>query len=446
MKKVIIVLLVLAALLLLLLPGAVGMVAEREYRALMVQSQELTPGLRYVVEDYQRGWFRSNARYRLEVDPALLLPAEELEELPPSFALQSQAEIHHGPLFLTALGAPGGSPGPGLALSLDALSVRGPEGAVTALPGQITTRLGLFGRNRSDIVLEPVEANFGASADGGTFKWAGMQGHVHFSSGLDDLQSDLEIGGMELGSPEWRMQLGAMQFAGHHKLTEFGFWAGAGSAEMGTLQITTPTFGPLVIGPVQAQADVRLSDQPDFEAPAVEIDFIESFDAVTVGDWEGGPLVFSINIDDLDAAALGELSNAFNPATGQPMMEAADPGRLLEQMQALLVRGPHVRLREFSFGTPDGDLLMTAEFAFPPTGPGELGALLIGLDATARVRIPTAVTARLRTINPALGPQLDGLLAGGLLQEDGDYLVMDAALKSGLLTINGQPLPIPLGF
>lgn len=443
-KKIVIVLLVLVALLLLLLPGAVGMMAERQYRALMVQSQELTPGLRYVVEDYQRGWFRSSARYRLEIEPALLLPEEEPQDLPPSFALFSEADIHHGPVFLTALSAEGGQIGPGLALSLDRLSLRGPEGAVTALPGHISTRLGIFSRNRSDILLHAVDGTLGREDT--LLSWQGMQGKVRFDNALSDLSSDLVIGGFELSAPTWQVAMGEMHIDGRHQLTEFGFWAGAGSAEIAPLSMTAPAVGKLVLGPLSAEADVRVTRTTGSGQPAVTIDLEESFEAVHVGEWLGGPLRFSIVIEDLDAAALGEISAAVQELDSPAHAEDASPAMLLDHMQALLVHGPRLMLREFHFGTPDGALLMTADFAFPPTGPGELGALLAGLEASMNIRVPTAVVDRLKALNPDLGPQLDGLLGTGLLAQDAQFLVMDAALKGGLLTINGQPMPLPLGF
>lgn len=443
-KKIVIVILVLVALLLLLLPGAVGMIAERQYRTLMVQSQELTRGLRYVVEDYRRGWFRSSARYRLEVEPALLVPAEQSQQLPPSFALLSEAEIHHGPVFLTALSAEGGRPGPGLALSLDRLSLRGPEGSITAIPGQISTRLGFFGHNQSDISLHPVAGTYDSGQ--ASLGWEGMNGAVGFDNKLRKFSSDVRVGAFELTTPEWRIQSGEMQFGGRHQLTEFGFWAGNGSARIDPLQITAPAVGTLVLGPLQAQADVRLTNATGSPGAAVTIDLEESFEAVQVGNWRGGPLRLSMTITDLDAVALGDISNDLRDAPRQAHADAATPAALLEQLQALLVHGPSLALRELRFGTPDGELLVTADLDVPPTGPGELGALLIGLKANLSIRVPTAITERLRVLNPEFGPQLDGLLAAGLLLQEADSLVMDAALKGGLLTINGQPMPLPLSF
>lgn len=444
MKKVLIVILVLVALLLLLLPGAVGMIAERQYRALMVQSQELTPGLRYVVEDYQRGWFRSSARYRLEIDPALLIAAEQSQKLPPSFALLSVAEIHHGPVFLTALVAEGGQPGPGLALSLDRLSLRGPEGSITTVPGRISTRLGFFGQNESDISLHAVAGTYDSGQ--ASLRWEGMNGAVGFDNRFREFNSNIRVGAFELTTPEWRIQSGEMHFGGGHRLTEFGFWAGNGRARMGALQMTAPAVGTLVLGPLEAQADVRVTNASDAGGTTVTVDLEESFEAVQVGDWRGGPLRFSIAIKDLDAVALGDISNDLRVVPGQARAETASQAALLGQMQALLVHGPSLALRELRFGTPDGELLVTASLDIPPTGPGELGALLIGLKANLRIRVPTAITERLRALNPELGPQLDGLLAAGLLLQEADNLVMDAAMKGGLLTINGQPMPLPLSF
>ena len=38
------------------------------------------------------------------------------------------------------------------------------------------------------------------------------------------------------------------------------------------------------------------------------------------------------------------------------------------------------------------------------------------------------------------------IVGGGYLLKRGDAYIMDAQLKKGLLTVNGAPIPIPLGF
>jgi hypothetical protein len=46
----------------------------------------------------------------------------------------------------------------------------------------------------------------------------------------------------------------------------------------------------------------------------------------------------------------------------------------------------------------------------------------------------------------SMDPQAGAIVALGYLKKQGDVYVMDAAFRNGLLTINGAPIPVPLGM
>ena len=45
----------------------------------------------------------------------------------------------------------------------------------------------------------------------------------------------------------------------------------------------------------------------------------------------------------------------------------------------------------------------------------------------------------------SMNPQTGAIIGMGYLKKDGDFYIMDADLEKGLLTINGAPIPIPMG-
>ena len=57
-----------------------------------------------------------------------------------------------------------------------------------------------------------------------------------------------------------------------------------------------------------------------------------------------------------------------------------------------------------------------------------------------------AVPAELIELLADGNPQLALVIGGGYLVRRGDNYVMEARLKKGLLTVNGAPIPIPLGI
>ena len=46
----------------------------------------------------------------------------------------------------------------------------------------------------------------------------------------------------------------------------------------------------------------------------------------------------------------------------------------------------------------------------------------------------------------AMSPEVNTLLAMGMLTRSGENYEMEVRYESGLLTINGAPMPIPLGM
>ncbi len=106
MKKFVIVVIVFLTLLLLVVPGAVGLLAENQFRDLSSNLNNETPGLRLVIEDYRRGWFSSRASYRLRPDYPDLEShlSSDLDKFAGLPSLIIEAEIIHGPIPFAALG------------------------------------------------------------------------------------------------------------------------------------------------------------------------------------------------------------------------------------------------------------------------------------------------------------------------------------------------------
>ena len=71
----------------------------------------------------------------------------------------------------------------------------------------------------------------------------------------------------------------------------------------------------------------------------------------------------------------------------------------------------------------------------------EWTSLLLSTEGSANISIP----APLVDMALAMNPQAGAVVGMGFLLKNGDVYEMDAELKKGLLTINGAPIPIPLG-
>jgi len=445
-KKFIFFIVAFVILIALLLPGAVGVIAENQFRRLASSVEESTPEYRWVVDDYERGWFSSRAHYHLELSPALAaeMLADEDGFSGPLPLLASKAKIFHGPIFFAAMDEPGVSMWPALAHSIDAISVVGKDAIPTALPGSVHTRLGFFGKHSNVVALDPIETLYEEGGDPATIKWAGMRMTTHFNSTLDDLNFDGKLGAFEIEHPQIRLETQTLDISGQQRRSEYGFWTGDQSGKFGGLHIAGTDQPTVSMGELSWSAFVEVKDGLANQGADFRIESVEA------SGWVGGPVKLRARVNRLDPTAFGQLIRRM-----QSLAVAADEvpvssGEMLEMVQALLGRGPEIDLEEFSIGTPDGVLSLRAHLELPDDIGGALAMMLANLDATVNFRVPAALADLLAAPSPEargeLRAQLQALVAAGLLLRQDDYLVMDAVLKGALLTINGQPMPLPLGF
>ena len=82
-------------------------------------------------------------------------------------------------------------------------------------------------------------------------------------------------------------------------------------------------------------------------------------------------------------------------------------------------------------------------FSFAESDPATFAwtSLLLGTEATITVSIPATLVETMGQGNP----QLAAAIGGGYLVKKGDAYELEALLEKGLLTVNGAPIPIPMG-
>jgi hypothetical protein len=82
----------------------------------------------------------------------------------------------------------------------------------------------------------------------------------------------------------------------------------------------------------------------------------------------------------------------------------------------------------------------SATLAETPADKFGWASALLALDASADISLPVAFIDDMAEGNSELLAAIDA----GFLQKKGDYYVMKAAFRQGLLNVNGAPMPIPL--
>ena len=92
---------------------------------------------------------------------------------------------------------------------------------------------------------------------------------------------------------------------------------------------------------------------------------------------------------------------------------------------------------------PMGTVEMKMTLDVPESDPAtfEWTSLLLGVEATFDIVVPEQLIQLATSMNPQAG----AIVGMGYLKKEGDVYIMDADFKKGLLSVNGAPIPIPMG-
>jgi len=92
---------------------------------------------------------------------------------------------------------------------------------------------------------------------------------------------------------------------------------------------------------------------------------------------------------------------------------------------------------------PQGPVALKMRFTVEESGGADfdLSSLLMTLDAEADLTASEGFVDHAMVMNPDAG----AIIGMGYLRKNGDVYEMRAEYAKGLLTINGAPMPIPMG-
>jgi uncharacterized protein YdgA (DUF945 family) len=153
-------------------------------------------------------------------------------------------------------------------------------------------------------------------------------------------------------------------------------------------------------------------------------------------------VVADINLEGADAGAIGALQRTLEAQGANP-----DPGQMFvaveDDLKRLLASGFELRFDQFDITLPMGTVMskINLKVAEEDAATFEWTTLLLATEASADISVPEALIEMAMQMNPQAG----AVVGMGFLQKNGDVYEMKADYKKGLLTINGAPMPIPMG-
>jgi uncharacterized protein YdgA (DUF945 family) len=345
----------------------------------------------------------------------------------PAPALIIDTKLDHGLVPVTSLQRENGSLLPSLGRAVSKLSLEGPDGELTELPGVVYTDVGLGGGVKSHYELAPGQA--------GEIEW----GEVDLATAVNGRQTTLVFDGSVdslrvYGGEPTAVELGPATTAGRLEATPWGFRVGDVALEVQSMSVVSP-------GQSIDFNDLSLDGTSRVDGERVSSEFAVGMALADVAQHGTVGIKMRGRFGKLHGPSLGALNQRLEDteAGGAP---AAMLGEIDRELKQLLAHGLEFGVEELDIALPDGTMAADLALTLAETELDEFTwtGLLLALEARSDIRIPADLFDRLAAGNP----NARSAVAMGFLQRDGDDYVMRAEYAKGLLTVNGAPMPIPM--
>ncbi len=436
MKKGLVALLVVLALVVIVSPGILGRFAEKSVDENLNWAAKESGGLVISSDNFDRGWFSSEGQHRVEIKggnlTAMLTMMGSTADGGDLPVLVVNTRLDHGLIPISSMSREKGSLTPGLGSAVSTLSIEFSDGEEIDIPGTIYSDVGLGGDVQSSYVLEA-----GSREDNGmTASWDETQIDVATNPSSGKITFAGNVGSFLVGNDEGSIAVDGLSFSGNQAPTQFGFSIGEMKLELNAMSISgngvqAGGLKRMSVNGSTSIDDGQLSGRTLFEMQSQALPQFGEFSVVA-----------DISFEGADAEAVGALQAVLKVQGSNP-----DPTQLFavveDALKRVLASGLELRFEKFDVMLPMGTVMtkLDVKVAEEDAATFEWTSLLQSAEASADISVPEALVEFALQMNPQAG----AAIGMGFLRKNGDIYEMEAAYKKGLLTINGAPMPIPLG-
>lgn len=436
MKKGVIAVLLILVVIIIVSPGIVGKMAEKSVDDNLTWAVDQSAELIVTSEGFDRGWFSSEGKHRVELGDGNLRAALTTvagagsQEIAP--ALLIETHLDHGLIAVSSMGRDEGSLTPGLGSAVSTMTVQFSDGESFDVPGAIYSKVDLAGNLRSSYVLEAGTHQ----TDDGTVTWEPGNITVQADPKSGSVEFDGDMGSLSFDEGGQTMLLDGLKFSGEQEKTKYGFFIGNVDLEMGEMTLNSAgiALGGLKGMTLEASSDVDGGD--------VRADALLKVDGQNTPGFGEVSVIADMSMSGADAEALGALTKKLESLSG-----VQDPTEILmmaqDDMRGLFAGGFNLNLKQIDVALPMGTVETKMNIEIPESDPAtfEWTSLFLGTVASFDAKVPVALIDMATQMNPQAGM----IVGMGYLKKNGDRYEMDANYEKGLLTINGAPVPIPFG-
>ncbi len=434
MKKGAIALLLVLAVIILVSPGIVGKLAEQSVDENLNWAATKSGGLVVTSQSFDRGWFSSEGQHRIELGEGAIRSAitgSVGSEMP---TLVITTRLDHGLIPFSSMAREGGSLAPGLGSAASTMVVEYGAGETFEVPGAIYSEIGLGGDLQSSYVLDAGSR----TTNDKTATWDPVRINISTSLQNGSVEFDGNIGTLSFEDDQQTISIDGLTFSGKQTQTEYGFAVGTLEVSVGAVTTATGDLPPGGMKRLAITASSTVSDGLLQADTRLEVDGqpVPMFGDISVA--------ARVVIADANAAAVGAVSQRLEALNGSQapdqMMMAAE-----EDFKSVFAHGFEFRVDQFDVTLPMGTVETKMHFEIPPSDRAsfEWTSLLLGIVASADISVPQGLVDLAMQMNPQAAGAVIGM---GYLKQNGDVYEMQARYKKGVLTVNGAPIPVPLGM
>ncbi len=312
------------------------------------------------------------------------------------------------------------------------MSIELPDGELLKLPGTLFSEIGLGGELHSLYELES-----GSHEDGDrTAKWDATSINIRTDPRSGEADFDGSVGSFSFGDTTNMVTLGELTFSGQQRPTKYGVAVGDVALELAGLSVTFA--GSESGGVLSMSVNVRTELDGD------EINAEAFVSTVVNAAAPFGEIAFDMafNLEGADAEALGRVQQTLESVgAGQDPISMFGP--VEQDLKRLFASGFKFNLEQLDVALPMGTVSSKMLFEFGEEDPATFDwtTLLLSTEASIDLSIPDAIVQMMLQAEPNMAMAI----GAGYLVKRADAYELEAQLKKGLLTVNGAPIPLPVG-
>lgn len=329
------------------------------------------------LNDYQRGWFSSQAVLSIKMN----IPAQESKDEhgvakmqpPVNFELNYPLIIKHGPVICSDSG---------IHLGI---------GYVTTQPqSHYYVVVNFFNETWARYAFPSFTFKGGSGADFAEFSWQGLSATLGTSASLNNILGDWNLYGLNGSANNAAFQLGKVSDEFNLTHARDGLWLGKNHFSL--------------LSASMSQANQKLFDLQGVELGSssgvteglFNVDFSLSMDKLFVDNKTYGPGSLQLAIRNLDADAMASINQRAWTAMQNNQNSVLLIPELLSNVPKLLSKGSEL---EFSaaVGLPEGKTTATFKLTLPKTDISDPAQLLQKANGTGQVKAPISVVKELIT-------------------------------------------------